>query len=202
MIAVIDYGMGNLKSVEKAAIHLGFDVKVTDNPETIKKAKKVIFPGVAHFGKAVVELRKRKLFSLIKNVIKDEVPFLGICLGMQLLFQKSDEADDVEGLAVIAGEVKKFYDKKLIVPHMGWNQIDIKDNDKLLVKGIEDKSFFYFVHSYYCVPENKDVILTQTNYGLDFCSAVHKDNVWAVQFHPEKSQDIGLKMFKNFLELC
>ena len=207
MIAIVDYGMGNLKSVENSALFLGKKVKVSSSPAIIRKAKKIIFPGVGHFGRAVKELKKRKLFDLLKKRIAEGVPFLGICLGMQLLLEKSQEAPSLKGLGIIEGEVKKFTGKKLIVPHMGWNQIILnkksrQSKDRVLFKGIKTGSFFYFAHSYYCKPKKSKVILATTSYGSKFASALHKENVWAVQFHPEKSQKLGLKVFNNFLKIC
>jgi len=212
MIAIVDYGMGNLKSVKNSALFLGKKVKVSDSPTVIKKAKKIVFPGVGHFGRAVGELKKRKLFDLLKKRIEEGVPFLGICLGMQLLLEKSQEAPSVKGLGIIKGEVKKFAGKDLIVPHMGWNQTKIQTTDvrrqtsdrknKNLFKGVKNNSYFYFAHSYYCKPKEKEVVLTTTTYGNEFVSSLHKDNVWAVQFHPEKSQKLGLKVFNNFLKIC
>lgn len=207
MIAVVDYGMGNLKSVQNAALVLGKRVVVTDSKATLKKAKKIIFPGVGHFGQAIYELKKRSLFTVLKGKIKEGVPFLGICVGMQVLFSQSQEAKGVKGLDVIKGEIKKFKAKNLIIPHMGWNQVRITDcglrnKGNLLFKGLADRSFFYFVHSYYCVPKDSRVVLSTTGYGVEFASSIHKDNIWAVQFHAEKSQKSGLKLFNNFLELC
>ncbi len=221
MIVVVDYGMGNLKSVKNSALSLGRKVKVSGSPTVIKKAKKIVFPGVGHFGRAVGELKKRKLFDLLKKRIEEGIPFLGICLGMHLLLEKSQEAPGVKGLGIIKGEVKKFAGKDLIVPHMGWNQVKIQTIDhrlqttdcrqqtldrkiknKNLFKGIKNNSYFYFAHSYYCKPKEKEVILTTTTYGNEFVSSLHKDNIWAVQFHPEKSQKLGLKVFNNFLEIC
>ena len=207
MIVVVDYGMGNLKSVENAASSLGKQVVITSSKGTIKKAKKIIFPGVGHFAKAVYELKKRGIFSILKKKIEEGVPFLGICLGMQVLFHESEEAPGIKGLGVIKGKVKKFKIKKLIVPHMGWNQIKIRnqkigEKDTKLFKDIKDGSFFYFVHSYYCLPSEKEVIASSTKYGIEFASSIHKQNIWAVQFHAEKSQKSGLKLFDNFLKLC
>jgi len=212
MIVVVDYGMGNLKSVKNSALFLGKKVKVSSSPAVIKKAKKIVFPGVGHFGRAAGELKKRKLFDLLKKRIEEGIPFLGICLGMQLLLEKSQEAPNVKGLGIIKGEVKKFAGKDLIVPHMGWNQTKIQTTDvrrqtsdrknKNLFKGVKNNSYFYFAHSYYCKPKEKEVVLTTTTYGNEFVSSLHKDNVWAVQFHPEKSQKLGLKVFNNFLKIC
>jgi len=207
MIVVIDYGMGNLRSVQKAGEHLGKKLQVTDSPVTIKKAKKIIFPGVGNFRQAVKELKKRKIFGILINRINEGVPFLGICLGMQLLLCESEEAPGIKGLGVLKGKVKKFNEKKIIVPHMGWNQIKITNqklkikNDKLF-KGITNGSYFYFAHSYYCDMAEKDAILANTEYGINFASACCKKNIWGVQFHPEKSQKLGLKLFNNFLTLC
>lgn len=200
MITIVDYGMGNLGSVQKAVESLGKRAKVTSSPILIKKAEKIIFPGVGHFGKAVSELKKRKIYSVLKEKIDTGTPFLGICLGMHLLLEESEEAPGVGGLGVIKGGVKLFKSKKLIVPHMGWNQIKIKSK-KDLFKGVKDNGYFYFAHSYYCKPK-ESVTLSTTNYGLDFTSSLHKKNVWAVQFHPEKSQAQGLKVLSNFLKLC
>ncbi len=205
MIAVIDYGTGNLKSVENAAKILEKNVRVTDSKELIRKAKKIIFPGVGHFGKTIQELKKKKLFNLLRERILEGVPFLGICIGMQVLFQKSQEAPGLEGLGVIEGRVIRFDKKNLIIPHMGWNQVKFSDSPdkkpKTIFKGVKDLSYFYFVHSYYCEPKNKKDILTTTNYGVEFASSICKDNIWALQFHAEKSQSKGLKVFNNFLEL-
>lgn len=204
MIIVVDYGMGNLKSVENAARTLGKPVKVTSSPSVVKKAKKIIFPGVGHFGRTILELKKRGLFSVLKAKIKEGAPFLGICIGMQALFDSSEEARGVKGLGIIPGKVKKF--KGLITPHMGWNQVRLstigyRPLAKSLFKGVKDDSFFYFVHSYYCEPKNKEVIFATTDYGRKFASCVHRDNIWAIQFHIEKSQKTGLKIFNNFLKL-
>lgn len=207
MIVIVDNGMGNIQSVQNASVLLGKRIKISSLPGDIKKAEKIIFPGVGHFGKAMGELKKRRILNVLKGVIKDGVPFLGICLGMQLLLDKSQEAPGIKGLGVIKGEVKKFKVKGLIVPHMGWNQIKLnktEDNseDNALFNKIQNNSFFYFAHSYYCIPENKGVALTFTNYGIDFVSSFRSKNIWAVQFHPEKSQKLGLKVFNNFLNLA
>lgn len=204
MIVIVDYGMGNLHSVQKAGEFVGKRFKVTGLREVIKKAKKIVLPGVAHFGKTVKELKKRKLFDLLKEMIKDGIPFWGICVGMQLLLEESEEAKGVKGLGVIEGRVKLFRRKNLIVPHMGWNQVRIENRGSKfetqdLFKGIDNGSYFYFANSYYCVPQDKDVIAATTNYGREFVSAFHRDNIWAVQFHPEKSQESGLRLFRNFL---
>ena len=201
MVIILDCGIGNLKSLKNAIDFLGFSNKITSLKEDIKKAKKIIFPGVGNFGKAILELKKRDILDILKDRIKEGVPFLGICLGMQLLFEESDESKGIKGLGLLNGRVLKFKLKTLVVPHMGWNSIDIKVKNKLLYK-IKNNSYFYFAHSYYCNPKDKDIILTTTNYGIEFVSSIHKENIWAVQFHPEKSQDLGLKLLKNFLSLC
>lgn len=191
--------MGNLSSVVNACRLLGKPAVVTDSQQKIERAKKIIFPGVGNFKKAVTELKKRKIFSLIKTKINEATPFLGICLGMQILFEESQEAPGVSGLGIIKGKVKKFKTKNLIVPHIGWNQIYLKK--KGIFKGIKEGSFFYFVHSYYCEPKDKAVIAATTDYGINFASSINQGNLWAVQFHLEKSQDLGLKLLDNFLKL-
>jgi len=212
MIVVIDYGMGNLHSVRKALEVVGAKVKVNSHPEDIKKAKKIVFPGVGAFGEAMKELKRRSLVQPIKDAVKAGTPFLGLCLGMQLLFEKSDEAPGMKGLCVLDGEVKRFKVKGLKVPHMGWNNIaySLKPacrqarltayNSKIL-KGIPNGSYMYFVHSYFVLPKDRNVILTTTGYGINFTSGVCKDNIYGFQFHPEKSQALGLKILKNFVDL-
>jgi glutamine amidotransferase len=155
---------------------------------------------VGNFKEAVRELKKRKIFDVLTGRIKEGVPFFGICLGMQLLLEKSEEAPGIKGLGVVKGRVRKFDEKKMIVPHMGWNEVSFKASS--LFKGIPDRSYFYFAHSYYCEISDKGAISTTTQYGINFSSACHKDNIWGVQFHPEKSQKLGLKLFNNFLTLC
>lgn len=206
MIVIIDYGMGNLRNVEKACEVLGAKAKVSDSVGVIKKAKKIIFPGVGNFGEAVKELRKRKIFDTLIQTANSGVPFFGICVGMQLLLEASEEAPGVKGLGLLEGKVKKFNAKKIIVPHMGWNQAHsakrIAQSGKNLFNGILDGSYFYFAHSYYCDIKDKEAVLATTQYDIDFVSACHKKNIWGVQFHPEKSQKLGLKLFDNFLNLC
>jgi len=200
MIAIVDFGAGNLRSVQKACEHLGIKVKVTSLAADLKKAEKIVFPGVGHFAAAVVELKKRKLFEALIEEAKKDKPLLGICVGMQLLFEGSAEAPGVKGLGLIKGFVPKFNGKKVIVPHMGWNSINLKLKNKLFY-GIKNNSYFYFAHSFYCVPKG-DVALASTGYGIDFVSSVNQGKIWGVQFHPEKSQALGLKVLKNFLTLC
>jgi len=206
MIAVIDYGMGNLRSVEKALEVVGAKAKVTSRPSDLKKCKKIVFPGVGAFGDSMKELKKLGLVEPIKESIASGKPFLGLCLGLQLLFEKSEEAPGVKGLCVLKGESKKFRfkDKSLKVPHMGWNGIKAA-SPKLeaagILKGVPSGSYMYFVHSYYVRPEDKSVILTTTGYGTDFVSGICLDNIYGFQFHPEKSQGLGLKILENFVKL-
>lgn len=205
MIVVIDYGMGNLHSVRKALEVVGAKIKVNSHPEDIKKAKKIVFPGVGAFGEAMKELKRRSLVQPIKDAIKAGTPFLGLCLGLQLLFEKSDEAPGMKGLCILDGEVKRFKVKELKVPHMGWNNIAYSlkptaHNSKIL-KGVPNGSYMYFVHSYFVLPKDRSVILTTTDYDIDFTSGVCKDNIYGLQFHPEKSQALGLKILKNFVDL-
>jgi glutamine amidotransferase len=196
MIAIIDYGMGNLKNVEKALNKLGKEAKVTDKKEDVENAEMMILPGVGAFKAAMENLKKLNLISaIIKNIALGK-SFLGICLGMQLLFDMSEEGN-ATGLGILKGKVKKIPTNQKI-PHMGWNQVKIKKYDKLFEQ-IPNNSFFYFVHSYYVEPE-EEITLGVTNYGFDFASVVRKENVVGVQFHPEKSQSIGVKFLSNFVE--
>jgi glutamine amidotransferase len=205
LIAVIDYGMGNLGSVSKALEYLGGDVKVTQNGPDLKKSEKIVLPGVGAFRDAMNALARLNLIGVLKEEITSNKMYLGICLGLELLFQESEEGGGSEGLAVLKGDVVRFPAKGagggLKVPHMGWNQIGIKNKDCSLFKGIDDNAFFYFVHSYYIRPEDKDNIAAATEYGGEFTSMVWKDNIYATQFHPEKSQAVGLQFLENFLKL-
>jgi glutamine amidotransferase len=207
MIAIIDYDMGNLRSVEKALTKLGATVKVTREESVIKDASHVVLPGVGAFSECMRNLEEYGLIDTTIDAIRSGKPFLGICLGLQLLFTESEErhgeAEITRGLDVIKGIVKGFPSNMtqsgspLKVPHMGWNSITKKKESPLL-KDIPDSSYFYFVHSYFAVPEDESVILTTTEYGHEFTSAVAKDNILACQFHPEKSQALGLKLLKDF----
>lgn len=215
MIAVIDYGMGNLRSVEKALQVSGAKTKVTSLPGDLKRCDKIVFPGVGAFGEAMKELKRLKLVEPIKAAIAEGKPFLGLCLGLQLLFESSDEAPGVKGLCVLKGEVKRFRVKGLKVPHMGWNGVHVarhprqhgakagagKTQDTSIMKGVPNGSYVYFVHSYYVKPKDNSVILTTTDYGIKFVSSVCKGNIYGFQFHPEKSQELGLKILKNFVRL-
>lgn len=201
MISIIDYGMGNLRSVQKGFEKVGFSAEITSAPEKIVTADGVVLPGVGAFGDAMDNLRNKDLIGVIDEVIEQGTPLLGICLGLHLLFSTSEEWGQQEGLDIISGKVVKFssdVDKK--IPHMGWNQLEIvKEAD--LFKELESGFFQYFVHSYYVVPDDESVIATTTEYGMDFVSSVQKDNIYAVQYHPEKSSKQGLKILQNFGEL-
>ena len=201
MIAIIDYGMGNLRSVQKGLERVGHAAVVTNDPAELARAEKVVLPGVGAFEDAIAELRRRDLVRPVLAAIDAGKPFLGICLGLQLLFDVSYENGRHEGLGVIPGEVVRFeLPADYAVPHMGWNQLAIRRPAPVLA-GLSDGTHVYFVHSYYVVPKDAAVIATATDYGGAFCSSIWRDNVFATQFHPEKSQADGLKMLKNFAEL-
>ena len=236
MIAIIDYGMGNLRSVEKAFERVGFETVVTDKSEIIDRSEKIVLPGVGSFKDAKDGLSERNLVEPIVNHIKKGRLFLGICLGLQLLFTRSTEGGECKGLDIVAGEVVRFEparlrphsllaqassgghsggeekkeesskrlfgenNHKLKIPHMGWNEIQIKKKVSIL-NGLPDHSFMYFVHSYYVVPDRDDIIATETEYGISFVSMISIENIFATQFHPEKSQRYGLTILKNFGEL-
>jgi len=204
MIAIVDYGMGNLRSVSKAFQSQEFPVVVTRNPDDISNATGLVLPGVGAFGDCVKNLKEYGLIDPILDFIDSGKPFLGICLGLQVLFEESEEAPGVKGLGLIKGKVVRFPDFKeqgLKVPHMGWNQVTIRKNVPIL-EGVQDDSWFYFVHSYYPSPKDDGVSAVKTFYGFEFTAAVQKDNIFACQFHPEKSSDLGLKMIRNFSALC
>lgn len=201
MVAIIDYGMGNIHSVRKALELLGAKTTVVNNPEGIKKSSKVVLPGVGAFDDAVLELKKQGLISALEEHIQNRKIFLGICLGMQILFEASQEGKLTQGLGVLKGSVKKFEKKNLKVPHMGWNQLKIKNTDCPLFNGLADNSYVYFCHSYYPEPLDKSISAATTEYGTDFASIVWQDNMYGVQFHPEKSQEVGLQILKNFVKL-
>jgi len=198
VITVVDYGMGNLKSVAKALEYIGLEVKVSSNPESIRNSIAIVVPGVGAFGDAVHNLKRFKLFDEIVNHIEKGKPYLGICLGLQLLFEYGYEFGEHEGFGVLKGKVVRFQHKEgFKIPHMGWNQVWIKQQ-KGLFNGVKEGEFFYFVHSFYAQPYDKNDIASTTDYITDFCSAVQRENIWAVQFHPEKSQKAGLKLLENF----
>ena len=200
MIAIIDYDAGNIKSVEKAFQFLGADVVVSRDPEILLKADKVVLPGVGAFGDAMKRLDEYGLTSVIKEIVNKGTPFLGICLGLQLLFDSSEEAPGVEGLGILPGKVVRFNDHGLKIPQIGWNAIKLP-RECALFDGIKDGSFVYFVHSYYLVAENQNDVVATTEYGDFVHAAVARDNVYACQFHPEKSSAVGLKILSNFINL-
>ncbi len=201
MIAIIDYGMGNLRSVSKAFEHLGGDVRVTANPEEVLESQKVVLPGVGAFGDAVFELRERGLWDCVLQTLQSGKPFLGICLGLQLLLETSEESPGVRGFGYFPGVVRRFFAPGLKVPHMGWNQLEIRQKHPLFY-GVKDRSYFYFIHSYYARPDDSTVVLAGCDYGPEpFAAVMGRGSVFATQFHPEKSQTPGLQILKNFLEL-
>ena len=191
--------MGNLRSVTNALEKLGTNVIVTRDKKVIKASRAIILPGVGAFGKCIENLEKLELLDFIKETIEEGKQYLGICLGMQVLFESSEEAPGIAGMGVLKGTVPRFTGN-IKIPHMGWNSIRIARETKIL-KGIENNEYFYFVHSYYCQPEDKNVVATTTLYGGEFVSSVQKDNIFACQFHPEKSQKAGLKLLQNFINV-
>ncbi|MBP2644890.1 MAG: Imidazole glycerol phosphate synthase subunit hisH [Firmicutes bacterium] len=201
MIAIIDYGMGNLHSVEKAFIKLGSEVIVTSDAGVIMGADKVVLPGVGAFGDCMKNLQEYHLVDVIRDVIGRGVPFLGICLGEQLLFEGSEEDPGVAGLGVFSGMVRKINAPRLKIPHMGWNSL-CYPKESLLFNGLPESAYVYFVHSYHAVPLDRSIIAAVTDYGEALTAAVSKGNVHAVQFHPEKSGEVGLKILQNFKELA
>lgn len=206
MIAIIDYGMGNLRSVQKGFEKVGFEAVVTTEPKTVLEADRIVLPGVGAFRDCIKNLEEGGFIEPILRVIREGRPFLGICLGLQLLFTESEEFGRHKGLNVIPGRVVRFPEgmvageEELKVPHMGWNQLSMMRRPPAF-SGIPDGANFYFVHSFYVQPEDPSVIATTTDYGIEFCSSVWKDNIVATQFHPEKSQERGLAILKNFGEM-
>ena len=196
MVTIIDYAINNLRSVEKAFASMDIPVEVTDNPHKIRKAEKLVLPGVGAFADAMHNLQAKNLIAAIRESVYSRTPLLGLCLGLQLLFSESEEFGRTEGLRFIPGKVKRLPDS-VLVPHIGWNQLHLRRSDPLL-DGIGEDSFVYFVHSYYAEPEDSRDILATTDYDIQFPSIARHDNVWATQFHPEKSQGVGLRMLKNF----
>ena len=213
MIAVIDYGLGNLRSVSKALESLGARVQTTNDPSIISKADGVVLPGVGAFRHGMENLKKLNLVPAIQEVANTGKPFIGICLGLQLLFSETEEHGIHKGLDIVKGKVKKFTrtPKSLVcgfignmkIPHMGWNQIRYTSNDKrnIIFNNIPDNSYFYFVHSYYVECADEKTVAATTNYGIEFTSAIVKENIFGTQFHPEKSSTLGLKILENFIKL-
>ena len=203
-IAIIDYEMGNLKSIYKCVKHLNADVIITDKSEIILDADGVILPGVGSFGDAMKHLREKSLIPIINQIVYEKKPLFGVCLGQQLIFSKSYEMGEYEGLNLIKGEVIPFDINKVDkVPQIGWNSVEILDEENFLIQEIPNNSYFYFVHSFYTLLQNKEHIVGITNYGeIEYCSIVCKDNIIATQFHPEKSSKSGIQIYKNFIEFC
>ena len=201
MIAIIDYNAGNLKSVEKALHFLGQECVVTRDFHEIEQADKVILPGVGAFGDAMGQLKKYELDKVIREVTQKGTPFLGICLGLQLLFEGSDESQGVEGLDILDGAIKRIPDQPgLKIPHIGWNSLNLQNNGRLFA-GLEEHPYVYFVHSYYLQAEDEQIVKATTEYSTTIHASVEKDNIFACQFHPEKSGDVGLAILKNFAQL-
>ncbi len=201
MIAIIDYDAGNIKSVEKALVHLGQDVVVTRDPEVLLQADKVILPGVGAFGIAMDKIKQYGLEPVIHQIIEKGTPFLGICLGLQLLFERSDETPGVAGLGILKGEILRIPDAPgLKIPHMGWNSLKYPNKGRLF-QGLQEDSYVYFVHSYYLKAEDESIVTATTDYSTLIHASVEKDNIFACQFHPEKSGDVGLQILKNFVEI-
>jgi len=201
MIAIIDYQMGNLRSVQKAFAKVGHEAIITSDAGELAKASKMVLPGVGAFGDAMAELRRRDLVEPIRQAVSSGKPFLGICLGLQLLFETGYEGGQHQGLGILPGEVVRFdLPGEFKVPHMGWNELKIVQPAPIYA-GIEAGTHVYFVHSYYVKPRDSSVVATTTDYGIEFCSSVCQGNLYATQFHPEKSQAAGLKMLRNFAEL-
>jgi glutamine amidotransferase len=204
MIAIVDYGMGNLRSVQKALEHVGADARIARTPGEMAKAEKIVLPGVGAFRDAIAQIRSQGFVEPIREAIDGGTPFLGICLGLQMLFDVSYEDGEYEGLGILPGKVVRFdftaeQAATLPVPHIGWNQVRSSRPCPML-DGIEDGTYFYFVHSYYVVPREATIAATTTEYGYEFVSAVWRDNLFATQFHPEKSQAAGLRLLQNFVK--
>ena len=205
MIAIIDYGMGNLRSVQKGFEAVGVKAIVTSDAKKILSARSVVLPGVGAFKACMDNLEKFDLIDTVKQSVQSGKPFLGICLGLQLLFSQAEEFGSVSGLGILKGKVVGFKDAPnsgdpLKIPHMGWNNVEVKPSHQLF-DSVPNQSYFYFVHSYYVVPEDRATVATTTNYGIEFVSGVHHENIHAFQFHPEKSQQLGLTVLKNFSRL-
>ena len=196
MIAIVDYGAGNLRSVAKAVEKLGYSPEVTGDPQKVRNAKAVILPGVGASDSAMTALEERGLVEPLRTVIRDGVPFFGVCLGLQLLLESSEEGS-MPCLSVVPGRVKRF-PNSVKTPHMGWNEVNF-ERDHPVLEGVESGSYFYFVHSYYAAPEDQSLVLGTTDYASQFCSVIARDNLVATQFHPEKSGGVGLRLYENFL---
>ena len=201
MVAIIDYDAGNIKSVEKALHVLGYEAVITRDRETLFAADHVILPGVGAFGDAMEKLHTYGLVDVIREVVDRQIPFLGICLGLQLMFESSEEAPGIEGLSLMRGKIVRIPDAEgLKIPHIGWNSLTYPSKGRLF-EGIEENSYVYFVHSYYLKAEEREVVKAATEYGTLIDASVEKGNVFGCQFHPEKSSDVGMKILRNFLEV-
>ncbi len=202
MLAIIDYGAGNLRSVLHGLKHLGLrDMQLVQSPEQLGGASKIILPGVGAFGAGMAQMRARKLVAPLKAALAAGIPYLGICVGMQMLYEVGEEMGEHIGMGILGGRVLRFpnfSDRK--VPHMGWNELNIRAESALL-DGLDERSYAYFVHSYYCAPSDDDTVISSVDYGIEFAAIVQQDNIYGVQFHPEKSQSTGLRILSNFLSL-
>ena len=201
MIAIIDYDAGNIRSVEKAMHYLGQEVEITREKDRILRAEKVILPGVGSFGDAMGKIRQYGLEDVIRQVVQKQTPFLGICLGLQLLFEESEESPGVKGLGLLKGKIRKIPGGNgLKIPHMGWNTLELKGDGRLF-RGLPPEPYVYFVHSYYLEAQDRDIVKAETSYGTRIDASVEKGQVFACQFHPEKSSSVGLAILENFVKL-
>ena len=198
-VAIIDYGVGNLRSVEKAFAATGCDAIVSDDENVLREAHRLVLPGVGAFAACMRALKEHGFDRLVRDKVSEGTPLLGVCVGMQMLFEESDEFGSTRGLGLLKGTVRRF-GNELVVPHVGWNRIHQK-REHALFEGVEDHAFCYFVHSFYCQPSDDEVVVGETEYGERYASVVARGNVCGVQFHPEKSQDVGLRMLRNFWTL-
>lgn len=202
MIALLDYGAGNVRSVQKAITAAGGDVQLVPSPELVKQADAVVLPGVGAFDDCINAMQQQELFEAAREFVFTGKPFLGICVGYQALFENSEEFNScAAGLGVFEGSVVRFPDTEVKVPQIGWNEVHVTQPNCPILQGIESGSHFYFVHSYYPKPKDESIVATRTEYGVNFTSAVWRDNVFATQFHPEKSQKVGLQLLTNFVKL-
>jgi len=202
MIALIDYGAGNVRSVQKALVAVEGDVQLVSTPEEVARADAVVLPGVGAFDDCINAMQRQELVESIRDFIASEKPFLGICVGYQALFEKSEEFNScASGMGIFEGKVIRFSDEGIKIPQIGWNQVSIQKPDCPIFDGIDSGSYFYFVHSYFPEPTDLSIVASRTTYGVEFCSAVWKQNVFATQFHPEKSQKSGSKLLANFVNL-